>query len=537
MICFAQILFAETNSIHFYEKPENVTIYRKGADISMSIKAKLPKGTTKLIIDSLPESLDQDKIRINTKSNVQIMLYNYILEEKPKVYNAQTGLSPYKAIIDSLIIKKDELNDKTYVFNNEENLITSFKLERSNEKSATVNDLITLSNFYAKRLNEIKKEKQILNLKLREISKKIAFYENLITEENVSPQRPVKNNYQIIIEVNSEAITSSEFNITYYTDEASWVPYYDLNVNKINSPAILSFKAKVTQSTGEDWENIKLTLSTRDPNKLNVLPVLNPWYLRIVQPILGYSAGVSKAGNGLSIKSMNTNEINSNDDRAEMVKEEPIFYEQKSFEAEVKMLSVDYTPTMSYNIPSDGIQHSVNINESEVKADYDYYAIPKLDKDAFLVAKITNWGDLNLQSGNINTYFENNFIGNTFVNTNSTEDTLIIALGRDKDVTISRDLMKDFSESKFFSSNGESSLGYEIKVRNNKKSSIKITIEDQIPISTNEKIEVKIEELDGANFVKEKGTIKWNLEIPSGKTVSKKFQFKINAPKDIKISK
>jgi uncharacterized protein (TIGR02231 family) len=138
--------------------------------------------------------------------------------------------------------------------------------------------------------------------------------------------------------------------------------------------------------------------------------------------------------------------------------------------------------------------------------------------------------DYNLLPGQANIYFENSYVGNSSIHPSSTNDTLSISLGRDQNIIVSRDVIKDYTEDKFLSSNIERTFAFEIKIKNSKKTSEKITVEDQIPISKNEDIVVKLIESSGAQFNSESGKLKWIVDVEGGKSVTKKLVYSVKYP-------
>ncbi len=98
-----------------------------------------------------------------------------------------------------------------------------------------------------------------------------------------------------------------------------------------------------------------------------------------------------------------------------------------------------------------------------------------MDPSAFLTAKIINWQDYNLQSGEASLYFEGTYLGKTYIDLDATADTLALSLGKDNAVKISRKLVKEFSSKKFIGSNRTETREYEISVRNTKSVPVNIT--------------------------------------------------------------
>lgn len=198
-----------------------------------------------------------------------------------------------------------------------------------------------------------------------------------------------------------------------------------------------------------------------------------------------------------------------------------------------------YTPTtysyeieMPYTIPDDGKTYMVDIKEQSIAADYIYKAVPKLDKEAYLTARITGWEDYNLLDGQANLYFEGTYIGQTLLSTSTAEDTLQISLGRDKSVVINRTKLKDLSKRTFLGDKRIATRAFEISVRNNKKQPINIAVEDQFPVSTQKEIEVDKQEYKDASLEEATGKLTWNLQIAPATERKVGLKYAIKYPKD-----
>jgi uncharacterized protein (TIGR02231 family) len=171
------------------------------------------------------------------------------------------------------------------------------------------------------------------------------------------------------------------------------------------------------------------------------------------------------------------------------------------------------------------------LNSYELNTEYIYHAVPKLNDGAFLLAKISNWGQYNLLAGDANIFFEGAFVGNSFINSNVTADTLLISMGRDNNININRLAVKEYASSKLIGMNKEVSFGYEISVFNKKSVPIDIEILDQIPVSQNNLIEVTLDEKGSAKYVSENGKLLWTHTIKPGQSSIEKFAYTVKYPK------
>lgn len=205
-------------------------------------------------------------------------------------------------------------------------------------------------------------------------------------------------------------------------------------------------------------------------------------------------------------------------------------------EQRTQSMSRTFVVSERYTIRSEGTPTTIRIARTSLDARFLYYAVPKIENDAFLAAEITGWDTLNLLAGEANLYFEGAFVGKTVIDPASTGDTLSLSLGRDPSVVVSREKIRDFNKKRFLGNKKIQSTGWEIRVRNKKDKPIRIVIQDQIPVSHSSEIVVTAEEPDGAKLDAENGHLEWVLDIPPGSSKSVRFSYSVKYPKGGNIS-
>lgn len=193
--------------------------------------------------------------------------------------------------------------------------------------------------------------------------------------------------------------------------------------------------------------------------------------------------------------------------------------------------SMEFEIKTPYSVKSENKATVVEMERYEIPAGYEYYCVPKIKKDAFLLAHISDWEQYNLLEGEANIFFENTFVGKTILDVRYMKDTLDISLGRDRSVLVQRELLKEFSKNKFLGSRSEITRDWKITVRNNKTKPVSMVLLDQIPVSTNSEIEVEPEKLDGAEFNKENGEVKWRFILPPAQKNEFELVYKVRYPK------
>jgi hypothetical protein len=199
--------------------------------------------------------------------------------------------------------------------------------------------------------------------------------------------------------------------------------------------------------------------------------------------------------------------------------------------------SLEITLDIPFTIESNGKPKVISINEVEVPAYYEYRTVPKLEKAAFLMARVADWGEYNLLEGEANLYFESTYIGKSILDVRFITDTLNISLGRDKNVLVNRQKVKSQTTREFIGKETIEKRQFELKVRNNKGQAINLIVYDQIPISQRPKdIEVILKDKNGANHTLNTGELKWELKVDPNKTEELNFKYQVKFPKGQNIN-
>ena len=177
---------------------------------------------------------------------------------------------------------------------------------------------------------------------------------------------------------------------------------------------------------------------------------------------------------------------------------------------------------------------SAQLGRYELPTTYAYKGVPKIDKDAFLVADATGWGELNLVEGEAMVFYDNSYVGKTILSPVES-DTLHLSLGRDNGIQIERKLIKNNSVHKVLSGNQTQQKDWEISVRNTRSEKVSIKVYDQVPVSQNSDITVTTEELSDGNFNKETGIVVWNLDLNPGESRKLRLRYQVKYPKNRRL--
>ena len=204
-------------------------------------------------------------------------------------------------------------------------------------------------------------------------------------------------------------------------------------------------------------------------------------------------------------------------------------------EKQVGETTITFDIAIPYSVVSDGKVQTIEIQRTTSPAEYKYVTVPKISPLAYLTGNITDWAKQSLQSGEATLYFENTYVGKSYLNVNQLTDTLTLSLGTDNSILVKREKRKDFTSKRVIGANKTDIYSFLITIRNNKAIPIKITLNDQIPVSSNNAITVESIELSAGKLNSQTGQIKWDLDIKPQETKQIVLTYSVKYPKDKNI--
>lgn len=509
-------------------KISGVTVFLSRAQVTREVKTRIETGRTNLILNGLTSQLDQQSIQVSGKGNFVILgishNQNYLNE-----FNVPKGL---QFLRDSLEIYKRQISleqNQKDILGKEEQLLLNNQKIGGTQQNLTVTELKAMADFYRTRLTEIGVSKIGTDQKIKKLSERITRVNNQINEQNELYSR---NTSEIVVSVSAEASTSVDLDVNYVVTNAGWYPVYDLRAINTKSPVQLNYKANVYQNTGEEWKNVRLKLSTANPSLGGLKPELFAWYLNFYQPIV-YRNMRDKSAGAMS-KAPARMEESAN--LSEVVVAAPAETISDYVQTVQTSLNTEFEIGLPYTVLSATKPTLVDVRNYEMKADYEYSTAPKLDQDAFLLAKAIGWEEFNLLPGEANVFFEGTFVGKSYIDPNNIKDTISVSLGRDKRIVVKREKLKDFTTRKAIGTNQRDSYAWEVSVRNTKNEAVRITVEDQVPVSQHSQIEVTVLDTGGARYNKETGKLIWNMTLQPNETKKVVFKYEVKYPKDKQVS-
>lgn len=518
-------------------KLDKATVYLQGAHLYYTENVSLRTGINEFAFENISPYINQPSIQASIKNGVVMdMKYELVYEEtKPKASVIKKYEHEIQQVLDSLEdlnYDDKDIDNKVRVLTTEKNMLLSNRLIKGDPLRDSLPLLQQGMAFLKEKLNAIYAEELKHERTKNNIAKKRALLNNryqtllLLQNGDVNPNQDAKPIHRVLVTVYSEvAVANTALSFNYFIQNANWVPAYDLQALSTNSTLKLNYFANVSQNSGLDWKNIPLTLSTSTPTQNNTKPVLSPWYLSYQV----YNNFASPSTN--SIMDLKKESLNFRDQNDDAITELNTVLDY--INVTENLLRVEYEIKLNYTLNSDGKTHKVLIDDKNVPMTLQFAAIPKLSSDAFLMARITGWEEMNIIPGSARLYFDGSFVGEMYLNPQTTDDTLNVNLGRDKSFATTRKKIKEKRKERFIDNDKVETRTIELVVRNTKNQTIDIEVEDQIPVvsGTNE-IKVTLKDSDGAELDAPSGSLKWKLKLKPKEAKKLQFTYEIRYPKD-----
>jgi hypothetical protein len=612
---------------------KKVTVFFTGAQVQHEAKIDLQAGRQDIVFQKLTEFIDPNTVQVKAQGDVTILSVRTRKNfEDLKISNEEIHALNEKK---NILYKKDQaLRDEYVILEMDKNLLMQNRDLKGQDQGLKITELKEAYLFMHTKLTEVITRETAIYAELEGLQKKM----NQIEQEIISQRsKPVINYSEVVVEVDVNKSCTAGFQFNYISPNATWKAYYDMRSDGIGKPVRLEAKANVSQTTGIEWKDVDLVLSTNDPYENAQEPTLQPWIIyynnypqqktqttrnlpqvtyageKLRGEVIDASTGealpfarvqfasnpniatvtnfdgkfeltIPKGENYVNASFVGYNtaqlqitstylkfflepqevslqevmisgERSSNadyyiDGMQVTSESNAIYQENRTADAEKavmmmralpgiqigkkrkmdfkndaapykanavattitkKDLRVEYAIQSKMSIPSDGMDHRVSIATHELPASYEYHVIPKIDPSVYLSAQVVGWEKLNLLSGESNIYFDGTFMGKSFLDVNSTKDTLSFSFGKDSKVSVERTRLKEKSKIKTIGSRQKFDVTWEIKIKNNGGAMIPLVIKDQFPVSNQEDIKVKRGEIVDGKVDDKTGIITWSF--------------------------
>ncbi len=536
---------------------KDVLLYQDRATITRQIPINVKEGENTIVIENLSPVIDRSTIK---------MLIPDALKSKIEVLGIQTK---DKSL--AYIPKEEERQIHNEIIQETIKLIEEYDNESIlNIERSLIEEL---SEYVSKATNQVVMDKEILTNKLTEVLKFInsrnksthkELYDTLLNKEDINERLNilikqlnyirtpvVKNLVDVNVKIkvsklNNEQSINDEIGLSYSVRNIKWRTSYDARLIETQDTTYkvkLTCYANITQRTGEDWENVKISLTTAKPSSAQI-PDIYPAYLeahkrKVVQKTLQSSEEQIEDSfyfEGEEAEAPLEEDLPESESTPPGERLEPV---DKPSYSEVSESTINKTYHLDgmHTVLSNGDAHTLTIFETELSTSLTYETVPKIVEYVYLKGRIKNDTAYPFLSGKLNIIRKSGYVGSGTMNYVAPGESFDMSFGIDEDVKIRRicvldDLKKDkvgFNQHRYF--------GYDIELKSFKDKSELVSIKENIPVSELKEVKVRLKDktTKGYELDEKEGIVEWKVNINKGEKKHFLLYYEIEAPKSFNL--
>jgi uncharacterized protein (TIGR02231 family) len=506
-----------------------VVVYLSGAQITRTGSLLTKEGVQKLIFEKLPAGLKPESIQVSAGNGVIIRSVEHAVNHFQSADYSEE-ITILKKRLDDLTRERQRENNKIKLGTLEENLFSENIRLAGKESGLTADNLKAAVLFYNERMASVQGTRMACEQRIEELDREIsAVKAHLGGYSNKRPD-PVS---EITVTVVADKEIAADITVSYFVYNASWQPSYDIRAKGSTGDIDLHYKANVSQSTGENWDEVRLTLSTGNPNVGGNCPELQPWYLDFQRQRLVDSKKTLQQFQQFNMA--RTTAESCDDEAVEECMAAAQIDEVAPVTITESVTSVEYNIKAPYTVASGDGGQDVEITVHSLPAKYRYYSIRKLEREVFLLAAASGWEHLNLIAGEASVFFENRYVGKTMIDPRRADESIDLPLGVDKSVMVTRVRGKEFTAKTLVGGSVKQTRQWELTARNLKTVPIDIEVLDQVPVSVNKQITVDAAEISGAEMDKDTGILTWKFTLKPAESKSMAVKYVVTSPKNTTV--
>lgn len=514
-----------------------VTVYADRAQVSRTASLKLKAGSYLVAFEGLPTLIQDDSVRVEGKGSAAATIVSLDVKRSFLEQSGEKRVKELDEEIQTLERRSATLDAKKAGLAAQKAFLDSIRVawgDRISKELAigrpTSAQMLEASSFVGAGVTNAEEQNNSIEVEKKNLRDKIEALRRQRDESTGSHRKEVKN-VEVIVEIAKEG--TLKLDLSTVIGRAGWVPSYDVRLGADAKNAELTFRAMVRQQTGEDWNNVALTLSTARPSAGGAPPEMYPWRISFYRPLPPMPAPRPMAAAPARAKKSKAVMMEVAEDY-KMAEEAPAAVATAQVNEEQS--SIAFSIPRPLDVPSDGTQQGSVVAIEQLPVSMEYMAVPKLSPFVFLKSEIINKASYPLLPGKVNTFVGNTFTGSSYLKKVASGEKFDLFFGTDDQVTVKREELKQHKEAGMFGKN-KASFRYRIELNNFRKDLLTVTLRDQLPIAGDEEIKVSLDEPSiMPSEQKADGTLLWKLPLKSGEKKELNFGILVEYPKDREIS-
>ena len=522
-----------------------VTVYTDRAVVTRTGTVELPGGVSELEFVNLPQALNEHSLQVSGKGTAQALILDVASKQTYVDFTPNARVKEIEDQLRGLQKQLRTLDDRGGVLQAETTILERMEtaLFAPPAKDVPRPDLTQFTNsltYLSEQKTRIVNERATLADQHEDLQNKLNATQNQLNELRGTGGRGYKT---VTVRVSAAQAGNLAVALSYTVPGASWVPSYDARVLSSERAVSLGYFGVVRQSTGEDWKDVALTLSTARPGFGGAAPGLSIWNLDVYvpRPAPMVTGGMREDDRAKKLEqfagAVNLQSLTSNAPSVEFADKKEKDAEMAAATIEAGATSASFKIATAASVPSDNSPQKVPITSARLNAAPEYLTVPKRLTTAFLTAKVFNTSEFPLLSGAMNVFLDGTFVATSGLRTVMPGEKFDLALGADEGIAVKYKRVNKFTEDTGLTNSGKRiTYEYLLTVQNNKRTTEKVIVADQVPLSRNEKIVVKLLSPD-AKEVKpsDEGTLKWTLDLKPGEKRELTVKFAVEYANEVNV--
>lgn len=517
-----------------------VTVFPDRAQVTRLIELPLPAGATTVVVPGLPPGLMGESLRASGAGESRLLLGAVETRLRHSQELTREEERRLKAEIEALGDRKRQIADRIAALRFKQGVIeaigVAFPKTRDEEGKSALPDpetWIKAWNALGEGAAEVRAEILAQEFESRDLDRQIAQKQKRLSQIATGS----KASLEARIAVEADAAGTASLRLTYQIGGASWRPIYDARLDAEAARVGLSQIGEVTQRTGEDWSDVALTLSTARPAIGAQAPELAAWFIDLYARAEQDKLESNRKRTGfLDLFETRVTEESAGATTADA----PIPVEIATAEIAAGAFAAEYRIPGRVDVPADQSASKYLIQEHALKAELSVLAVPKLGPQAYLLAEVTYGGEDALLPGPVAVFRDGAFIGKSGLDLTRSGEEVQLSFGIDDRVRVEYQLVEGQRSSEgIISRDRRIERIYKVSVANLHKRPMAIEIQDQLPVSRDERIEVELlddsTEPTARDLEDRTGVLAWRYDYAPGEEKKITFGYAVEFPEEVSV--
>ena len=504
-----------------------VTVYPDGASVTRTITVEIPGGDNTLVVKDFPLALDPSSLRVEGGADTKLTIG--AIDTRPPRAAPPVNLPELDKRIEALTDERADLQGAIAAATARRDFAEHFA-EASPAGIGDKGEARPIADWraaFAAVAEEVATADSAIRdaeRKQRDIDREIA---RLESDRAIKPPSKL----EVRIDLAAATATRATLRVTYAVRAARWAPLYDARLDtgaKDRKPALeLVRRAEITQTTGEDWSNVALSVSTVRSALGGKAPELTSLIVQYPPPAAPMPAAQASRG----VRTASAPALKAFEPSAERADEQQAVADVGSFQVVFRI------PGRVSVGASEGAK-SLRVSTAIIAPALTIRSVPVIDPTAFLEASFTQSEDVPLLPGRVAIYRDGVFVGRGQMTAASKEESVRLGFGADDKVKVERAVVKrnEGSAGLILTTSKTDERSFKTVVRHGHDFPIRIAIEDQLPVSENEDIQVELlpstTPPTATNLRDRRGVLEWAFDAKPGELKDIAFAWRVRWPKD-----